>query len=321
MKYLPFELHTHTLHSDGSFSPADLVSRVKKAGLAGFSLTDHNTTSGCREADIEAKKEGVIFLPGTEWTTFYGHMTLIGGKFDPDYRQINPFTIESRIRLAKESGDITFLAHPFRVGTPVCTGCSDQFGIQDFSFLTGYEVWSGEFPGESESNKNAVKGYIKVLEKGYKLAAVYGRDWHRDGREDAIYAATYIGVENEKVESILEGLKLKRTYVSTGVKAIITLKSKEGRTYSIGESIPPGEYLLVCEIEKDKSCYSEYKVLLKKISLVGNALAQEITSNISFGGYAKTIEIKKGFLFVKLSGLINDAVSDILISTPFFVGY
>jgi hypothetical protein len=321
MKYLPIELQTHTLHSDGSFSPNDLVSRVKKVGLSGFSLTDHNTSSGCSETGTAAQKEGLIFLPGIEWTTFYGHMTVIGGKFDPDYRQINPFTIESRIRLAKESGDLTFLAHPFRVGTPVCTGCSDQFAIQDFSSLTGYEIWSGEFPGTSESNKNAVKSYFNILEKGYKLAAVYGRDWHRDTKEDAIFAATYVATEKENTEGVIQGLKLRNTYVSTGVKAFFFLKSIEGKNYYLGESVPPGKYVLVCEIEKDKKCYSCYEVIPKTISLVGNSLGQEITSNISYGGFAKTIEIGEGFLAIKISGLINDIFSDILISSPFFVGY
>lgn len=49
-KEFKFELHTHTIHSDGAFTPKELVESAKKHGYYGIALTDHNTSSGCREA-------------------------------------------------------------------------------------------------------------------------------------------------------------------------------------------------------------------------------------------------------------------------------
>ena len=49
MRYYPFELHCHTVHSDGSFTPEELVKAAKARGLSGIALTDHNTASGAQE--------------------------------------------------------------------------------------------------------------------------------------------------------------------------------------------------------------------------------------------------------------------------------
>ena len=40
------DLHTHSNYSDGSFTPAQLVSEAERAGLAAIALTDHNTVLG-----------------------------------------------------------------------------------------------------------------------------------------------------------------------------------------------------------------------------------------------------------------------------------
>lgn len=60
------DLHLHSTASDGTEAPADVVRRVADAGLAGMSLTDHDTTAGLDEAEAEAAARGLRFLPGAE---------------------------------------------------------------------------------------------------------------------------------------------------------------------------------------------------------------------------------------------------------------
>ena len=43
------DMHLHTTASDGSFSPSEVVQRVKSSGVKVFSLTDHDTTAGVHE--------------------------------------------------------------------------------------------------------------------------------------------------------------------------------------------------------------------------------------------------------------------------------
>ncbi|MDR1910077.1 MAG: PHP domain-containing protein [Spirochaetaceae bacterium] len=60
------DLHTHSTASDGSLSPAQLVRSAASAGLTALALTDHDTIAGLEEAEAEAKKAGLRFIPGVE---------------------------------------------------------------------------------------------------------------------------------------------------------------------------------------------------------------------------------------------------------------
>lgn len=65
-KYI--DLHTHSLMSDGSMTPAEVVREAKKAGLAAIALSDHDTVDGVREAVAEGKKIGVEVVPAIEFS-------------------------------------------------------------------------------------------------------------------------------------------------------------------------------------------------------------------------------------------------------------
>lgn len=60
------DLHLHSTASDGTAEPAEVVRRADRAGLAGLSLTDHDTVDGLGEAREEARRRGLRFLTGAE---------------------------------------------------------------------------------------------------------------------------------------------------------------------------------------------------------------------------------------------------------------
>jgi len=60
------DLHTHSNYSDGTCSPAELVSQARELGLA-IALTDHNTAAGLPSFMEEAEKQGVEAIPGIVW--------------------------------------------------------------------------------------------------------------------------------------------------------------------------------------------------------------------------------------------------------------
>lgn len=61
-----FDLHAHSVVSDGTERPADLIAAAADAGLAGVALTDHDSTAGWAEARVAAQQHGIEFLPGME---------------------------------------------------------------------------------------------------------------------------------------------------------------------------------------------------------------------------------------------------------------
>ena len=60
------DLHTHSKASDGSLSPSALIEQAYQRGLTAIALTDHDTIAGIEEAEREAKKQGLRFIPGIE---------------------------------------------------------------------------------------------------------------------------------------------------------------------------------------------------------------------------------------------------------------
>ncbi|MCX6908757.1 MAG: PHP domain-containing protein, partial [Verrucomicrobia bacterium] len=66
------DLHLHTRHSDGTFTPAEVVGRAVGADLACIALTDHDTVAGLPEMARECEAAGVEFIPGIELTAHLG---------------------------------------------------------------------------------------------------------------------------------------------------------------------------------------------------------------------------------------------------------
>ena len=80
------DLHTHTVHSDGSYTPAELVREAKELNII-IALTDHNTVSGLPEFMSEAERLGVTAIGGSELSTVCGgrEFHLLGLFIDPEY--------------------------------------------------------------------------------------------------------------------------------------------------------------------------------------------------------------------------------------------
>lgn len=60
------DLHTHSTVSDGTESPADVMRAAAAAGLDVVALTDHDSLAGWDEAEAEASRLGMRFVPGVE---------------------------------------------------------------------------------------------------------------------------------------------------------------------------------------------------------------------------------------------------------------
>ena len=66
------DLHTHSNHSDGTFTPEELIAEAERVGLSAIALTDHNTVSGLPRFLEAARGSSVEAIPGSEISTEYG---------------------------------------------------------------------------------------------------------------------------------------------------------------------------------------------------------------------------------------------------------
>ena len=66
MKYA--DLHLHTIYSDGTFTPEELVKQASKQGLSAIAVVDHDTVEGIDSTMEAAKTQGIEVIPGIELT-------------------------------------------------------------------------------------------------------------------------------------------------------------------------------------------------------------------------------------------------------------
>lgn len=87
------DLHTHTTHSDGTFSPEQLVRLAVENSLSALAITDHDTVDAISIAQKSAKSENLKLISGVELSLEAvlpqnGHLHMLGLFIDYENRQL-----------------------------------------------------------------------------------------------------------------------------------------------------------------------------------------------------------------------------------------
>jgi predicted metal-dependent phosphoesterase TrpH len=74
------DLHSHTIHSDGSATPSELIELAKRNGADAVAITDHDTVAGLEEGRADAARLGIEFVNGIELSAEFspGTMHILG---------------------------------------------------------------------------------------------------------------------------------------------------------------------------------------------------------------------------------------------------
>ena len=106
-----FDLHVHSNCSDGRDEVRTILRAAVKRGLAGLSITDHDTLQGSFKAQkiIREEKLELILIPGAEVTTSEGHLLCLGIEELPPRGQ----SPEETADMAREQGGIAIVPHPY----------------------------------------------------------------------------------------------------------------------------------------------------------------------------------------------------------------
>lgn len=313
MSYIPCELHCHTLHSDGGFTVNELQTAAKNDGLSLIALTDHNTMSGHSELD-----NGIIpAVRGIEWTTYFGHMLVMGAEKFVDWRDAVPDNIDEKIEEVKKKNGIVGIAHPFQLGSPMCTGGRWEFNVRNFDNIDYVEIWHQSFSDDNYENKPATAFWTGLLDKGHHIAATYGRDWHRL-ESSGHYGLTYLDVDGDiNAENALEAIKKGRTVVSTGAEFHFFIE-KDNKIYKIGDTLSGGNSRLIFTLNDSRRKETGYEPEYEYIKLVSNGGKCVKT----VGAYEKEMSftLEKGKWYrAELWGRLNGKEEVFAITSPIYV--
>lgn len=113
------DLHTHSVFSDGTSSPQEVVYQARKAGVKLFALSDHDTTEGVLQAQAACAQQGIDWVSAVEISTReHDHLHFLGYQVDlqnsafQQFLRTNRENRNNRIRkiiaqLAQSGVDIT----------------------------------------------------------------------------------------------------------------------------------------------------------------------------------------------------------------------
>lgn len=147
MKERITDLHTHSIHSDGSNTPEELINLARLKNITTLALTDHDDIEGSKEL-IKHNNEGIYLYSGVELTIKYkqGRMHLLGYNFNLEDSALNKVLKEIKansiynvllyLELLKKDYDISFpqveidrlISEPGNIGRPQIARLLKKYG-------------------------------------------------------------------------------------------------------------------------------------------------------------------------------------------------
>ncbi|MCC6797213.1 MAG: CehA/McbA family metallohydrolase [Candidatus Hydrogenedentes bacterium] len=234
------DLHVRSVHGGGVESVAELVKRAERSGLDYIAITDRNTMEACYQADFKSDK--VVLMPAMEWGDEKRGVALIYGPSTKPAPPSNFKEDQGVCQLVQAQGGIFAVAHPCFQTAPW------QRGLR---YVNAIEVWCREYrkvPGialdklsddyrKRDENGNLVYSMslaASALElsangqanmfwdyettRGLKAACIAG-SLSSSPKVPMGQPLTYIYAKEKSVRGLLEGLRLGRTVVASGLDA------------------------------------------------------------------------------------------------------
>ena len=115
------DLHMHSVVSDGTDTPEEILSKVKSCGIDMFSVTDHDAVAGCCTVLGNLAPDDPAFITGVEFSCKddHGKYHILGYNYDPDAQPINDVVaLGHGYRMRKVNARLDFLRENFGFDFP-----------------------------------------------------------------------------------------------------------------------------------------------------------------------------------------------------------
>lgn len=214
------DFHAHSRES-GDAKPTldEMVQAAKDVGLDFVEISDHNTVTQL-DFFADAKTQGILLIPGIEYTSYAGHANAIGATKWVDHKIGQPgVTIDGAADQIHAQGALFSINHPTLDLGDLCIGCAWKHALADTK-IDGVEIATG---GWKQSgllfSPSAQAKWDAICATGRHIGAIGGSDDHSAGkatgaRDSAIGSPTTMVFADElSVAAILDAIKKGRTVV------------------------------------------------------------------------------------------------------------
>jgi PHP domain len=208
LTWLACDLHTHTVHSDGSLTVPELAAMAVRARLDVIAVTDHNTVSQHRELASANSRYGITMVPGQELTTDRGHANALGDIGWIDFRR----PAQDWVDAVAAAGGLLSVNHP------LAADCAWHHPLVRRPPLA--EIWHWTWFDRSWTWPLAW-----WTAWGDETVPVGGSDFHSPAEGRPIGApVTWVACTAEDQAAVLDGLGAGRTSLAADVDAPVLLR-------------------------------------------------------------------------------------------------
>ncbi|MCJ7570430.1 MAG: PHP domain-containing protein [Candidatus Thermoplasmatota archaeon] len=192
---LKLDLHIHSQYSeDGVGTHLEISKILKKKGLNGMAITDHNTVEGGLSALKVASKDFVV-IPGIEISTKDGHIIALNVKENIP----RSLTVEETVEKIIDMGGIPIVPHLYRS----LSGIKEKKLKKIIKKVPAIEVFNS--CSVLQTNLKTMK-----IAKKFNLGGTGGSDSHIPSFAGEAY--TIIDINSLNIDSIISSIEKKKTW-------------------------------------------------------------------------------------------------------------
>ena len=192
---LKIDLHIHSKYSeDANGNPKEIIQSLKKKGINGMCITDHNNVKGGLEA-LKISPKNFIVIPGSEISTLDGHILALNIKENIPPKQKIEITIDQII----DKGGIPIVPHLLR----------NMSGIKKrkLNFIKD-KINAIEIFNSCSQPKTNLK--MSKIARYYNYGGTGGSDTHEP--QYAGYGYTTIDTSDYNIDNIISLINNKKTW-------------------------------------------------------------------------------------------------------------
>jgi hypothetical protein len=192
---IKLDLHIHSSYSeDASGTASEIMKHVKKKGLDGMAITDHNSITGGMKAEKLSSKKFLV-IPGVEVSTAQGHCIGLNVKKEIPTNK----SVAETIELIYDAGGVPIIPHLFRN----MSGIKEQYLVPLVPRINAIEVYN---------SCSLPKTNLKTAQvaKKYGLGGTGGSDSHEPAYAGNAY--TIVDTTDLSVDTVLSEIEKKKTW-------------------------------------------------------------------------------------------------------------
>jgi hypothetical protein len=222
------DCHVHSVYSDGTLTPEQLMTGARQAGLDFIATTEHNTADAHHAWSTHAGHELLVIL-GQEVTTPTGHWLALGlqpGQVIGWEYRVRDEAISRYLGQVHQAGGLCVAAHPH---APYPSGVF----MYPFEGFDAVEVWNGRWTSDLPWNAD---NEAALAEWGRGLAADIGAArWRPAMGNSDTHLHDQIGMphtvvlaEELSTEAVLAGIRAGRSWIAESAAVELSLRASAG---------------------------------------------------------------------------------------------